>query len=205
MELLHGRLEDHRYRDWLTADVDRVFVNNFADVFGCRSACRSQVYTIDSKIAALFASLKSGSIMITMHPIDMIGLTRDRVLRHREKHGLNTPVSENASFFKMEELDLGPANETVSWSKGGGHQKMIKIYKYTRLEQPVDSGNSVFLCTNENDCELATNATPIPAVVNIGELCVMNFCQCKKDVVRTREKRKPSRRLLEALGENGNR
>lgn len=201
IQLKHGRIEDPEYRQWLTEGVDRVFVNNFADVFGSRSGCKSKTQTIDSKIAALFATMKPGSVMVTMHPIDALGHPRDKVMQHRHKHNLRTPCRGHASFFSLEEIKLGPANETVSWSANGKCKKTILVYKYTRLRQSDDGEGAVFLCTNHESCERSRNATPIPATALGEDGLVMNFCNCKYEAIRTRGKKKckPSQKVLEGL------
>lgn len=192
----HGRLEDPAYHHWL-ASSDRVFVNNFNEVFGSKSKCKSEV-TIDSRIAALFASMKPGSVLATMHPIgDLLGRAQDEVMELRNKHGMYSPYPENASFFKMEQCELGPANETVSWSHGGGNKNMIWVYKYTRLSQPgSEDGKGVFLCTNHQNCEHARAAKPIPATIKGEAGLLLKFCDCKFTAIGTRgrKNRRPNKK-----------
>lgn len=185
IELRHGRLEDPVYHEWLTARVHHVFVNNFADVFGERSAPKKTTITVDSRIAAMFATMKPGSVMVTMHPIDALGLTRDLVLDHRRKHNLKTPHTSLAAFFTLEKIELGPANETVSWSANGTCDHIIWVYKYTRLEQANEHKNSVFLCTNHR-CERAREAEAIPATIKGESGLIMNACDCNFEAIRTR-------------------
>jgi len=205
VDLKHGRLEDPAFREWLTS-ADRVFVNNYNDVFGSRSACKSGV-TIDSRIAALFAEMKPGSVLATMHPIaDLLKRDQDEVLELREKYGMDTPSPDLASFFKCEKIELGPANETVSWSQSGGNTETIWVWKYTRLEQPSGSknnnnnnnnnnGKGIFLCSYK-DCEHARAAAPIPAAIIEDSGLRLRQCKCNYAAISTRgrKNRKPSRR-----------
>lgn len=195
VELRHGRLENPAYHEWLTAHVHHVFVNNFADVFGHRSEPKKTTVTVDSRIAAMFASMKPGSIMVTLYQIDALGPCQAAVLGHRERHKLRTPEKAHASFFSMEKMELGPAKENVSWSALGGSTETIWVYKYTRLEQPnVQDAQPVFLCTNSKvgGCERSRNAEPIPATVNGKNGLLMNFCDCGYQMIQTRAQTKKS-------------
>lgn len=185
IELRHGRLENPAYHKWLTGRVHHVFVNNFADVFGERSAPKKTTITVDSRISAMFATMKPGSVMVTMHPMDALGLTRDTVLDHRQKHNLKTPHTSHAAFFELEKIELGPANKTVSWSANGTCDHTIWVYKYTRLEQANEHDDSVFLCTNHR-CERAREAEAIPATINGENGLIMNACDCNFQAIRTR-------------------
>lgn len=195
----HGRLEDPANHEWLTENVNHVFVNNFNDVFGLRSEPKKAVNgkaaaTLDSRIAAMFARMKPGSIMITLHPIDHLGLTRESAIDHREKHKMYTPEGTDASFYSAERINLGQQKDLVSWSEDGGCTDDVLIYKYTRLQQPLQGGEPVFLCTNEKKvrgqwlCDKAKNATPIPATVNGDNGLLMNSCKCNFVAIKTRAK-----------------
>ena len=192
VELTHGRLEDPAHHQWLTEKRNCVFVNNFADVFGTRSdpkkaTNQKRAITVDSRIAAMFAKMLPGSVMVTLHPIGDLGLTRENVLEHRSKHKLKTPVPSNASFFSMEKIELGMARDTVSWSENGGCNRTIWIYKYTRLKQ--SSQEAVFLCTNQRHCDRARNATPVRATANGENGLIMKCCDCKVEAIKTRSTR----------------
>lgn len=195
VELKHGRLEDPAFREWLIS-ADRVFVNNYNDVFGSKAKCKDEGVTIDARIAALFASMKPGSVLATMHEIGpLTKRSQQEVKEIRDKHGLDSSSSDNASFFTMKKYELGPANDTVSWSKDGGNTKKIEVYKYTRLSQPgSEDGTGVFLCTNP-DCEHARTANPIPAAAIGDNGLLLKFCDCKFTPIATRGRRgrKPSR------------
>jgi hypothetical protein len=185
--LKHGRIEDAALREWLT-DVDAVFVNNFHGVFNCRSGqkkCANRY--IDHYIAALFAQMKPGTVMVTMDEILQLGLPLSSINEKRKNRQLS--VSSNASFFSLEKMELGPANETVTWSENGGCRNMVQVYKYTRLAQDDDAQGAVILCANPG-CAHARNETPIPATkVEDGRL-VMNCCDCKIEPTNTRARRR---------------
>ena len=189
VELKLGRIEDPQHRDWLT-DVNAVFVNNFNEVFGSRSTFKDQ-RTIDDYIAALFAKMKPGTSMVTMEPIISLEQTQSEANAARRRNKL--AESTDASFYEVEKVELGPANECVSWSTEGGNIEPIYCHKYTRLEQENGTDGSVFLCTN-GSCKLAKAATPIPAfTVEEGSgLLVLNYCPgCKSSGRRKERKRKP--------------
>lgn len=166
-------------------------MNNYNDVFGSKSKCRNEGDTIDAKIAALFACMKPGSVLATMHEIDALAKrSQQEVVEFRQKHNLDSFCPENASFFEMEKHKLGPANETTSWSKGGGNSKMILVYKYTRVSQlGSEDGRGVFLCANPN-CAHARNADPIPAATNGDRGLQLSHCECNISPIATRGRKK---------------
>jgi hypothetical protein len=169
-----------------------VLVNNFADVMSSRSQPKRIGDTVDAKIAALFANMKPGAVMVTLAPIDDLGATNTEVLEERRKQGLVTPAASklNASFFEMEELDLGPTNKCVSWSQDGGKTDPLKVYKYTRLSQSDDSRKPVTLCAKRH-CKWAKDATTIPATKTLDNgALVMNWngCLCRGSFRKTRDR-----------------
>jgi hypothetical protein len=189
--LKHGRIEDPKHRDWLT-DVDAVFVNNFNEVFGRRSTYATK-RTIDDYIAALFAKMKPGSAMVTMEPIYSLDQTQNEANAARRRHKL--AESSDASFYEVEELELGLACESVSWSEGeatGAHEQLLYVHKYTRLAQEHSDEGAVFLCTNPT-CGHAKNAIPIPACIEDEKgLLVLNYCPgCKSSGRRKKRKNAP--------------
>jgi hypothetical protein len=106
--------------------------------------------------------MKEGAVLCTLSPLRSAvgcGLADANATRKRSKKS----ESENASFFELEEVPLGQANCSVSWSEGGSCYDMIKVYKYTRTRQS-SGGKSVFLCSNFSECEKARGAVPIDAV-----------------------------------------
>lgn len=184
VELKHGRIEDPAHRDWLT-DVDAVFVNNFNDVMSHRcEPSRRAMRSVDEYIAALFAHMKVGSVMVTLNPINYyLGQTQEQAQQDRRKWGYT--ANRNASFFTKEEIEIGFAHDVVSWSErssAGRHSRTISVYKYTRVEQEADAGyGPVFLCCDPGKkCRFALNDEPIPATIfdKDNRLVMMNTCPC---------------------------
>ena len=159
--------------------TDVGFVNNYNDVFGARSAANVGAMTLDQRVARLFAAMKPGSRMVTLHPLSALGTDRTRTNAMRAQRRL--PASANASFFDVETLVLEPkarpwtggaVEPVVSWGDGS-----IEIYLYTRCKQ--DAKFPCFLCF-DRDCEGARNPT---AAVNgpddpLNEVCV--YCNHRK-------------------------
>jgi hypothetical protein len=174
IHLKHGRLEDIEYREFLTQGVTRAYVNNFNGVFADRSSKGNQKWYLDDYVAGLFALMKPGTLMITLHPLNL-GPTRNEANDSRKKQGLSG--SDNASFYEVERILLGKACDTVKWTQMSGNRNNIYIYKHTRLEQ--ESEESVFLCCNPS-CKFAKDEVPISATaLNDEDRVVMNHCQCK--------------------------
>jgi len=187
----HGQLEVPEHREFLTnpTGITKAFVNNFNEVFSFRSAKANQTYYLDDYVAGLFAQMAPGSIMVTLHPVNL-GQPRSKAVELRRLHGLPTE-SLNISFFEAEKIDFLEANQVASWSMNGGNDKQIQVYKYTRLQQEKD-GISVFLCNNPA-CTAAQCGTPIPAIktiqVNGEERVVINYCEsCNESAMNLRAK-----------------
>ena len=150
-----------------------VFVNNFNEIFSARSV-REGDRTLDDRVAAVFAQMKPGSRMLTLHKLVALGMTRDEVndgRRSRRKR-----ESDDASFFTFSEHTLQPKprewlsglEDVVSWSR-----LPIQAYLYERTRQ--SETHALFLCTNPK-CEAGDR--PTAAVGDDGLLvdcCV--FCQ----------------------------
>jgi hypothetical protein len=151
IELLHGRLEVARNLEFLTSPgrVLKAFVNNYGGVFAEKSSLPRQLYHLDHFIAGLFAQMEPGSVLVTMHPLNL-GLPFQDAEKRRKMQGLSTG-SPNASFFEFEEIILGQMKDVVSWAKSNTDE--IKCYKYTRLPQESTEG-SVFKCCN-GECRVA--------------------------------------------------
>jgi hypothetical protein len=187
IQLRHGRLEDQTHREFLTKGVTRAYVNNFNGVFAERSSKSNQKYFLDDYVAGLFAMMKPGAVMVTLHPLSM-GPTMNEANEVRVKQGMKQ--SKYASFYDTDRVLLGKACDTVKWNQHSGNQKNIYIYKYERLEQSSDE--AVFLCCNPM-CEAAKNATPIPVkTINEEGRLVINYCSCK---VSTKSLRRQRRKL----------
>jgi hypothetical protein len=194
VEFERGRLEDPAHFEFLTnpGRVVKAFANNFGGVFAEKSAKASQMYYLDNFVSGLFAKMSPGSVMVTLHPLDL-GPSRTEANQSRQQHGLLESL--NASFYADEKILLGKANEVVSWSQFGSNVNDIFVHKYTRLEQETGDGSGVFLCCNPK-CEQATNSTPISATMTVivegEERVVMNHCKCKLSAKKLRIRKETS-------------
>jgi hypothetical protein len=168
LEFREGNLADAAHRDFLTHQVTASFVNNFNGVFAERSET-----TLDFFVAGLLALMAPGARMATLHPLPLQP-SKTTTNAHRLRNGL--AESDDASFYELEVLNLGPANRCVSWSEGNGNKKKIKVYLYTRVQQ--STAQSVVLCCNKG-CLNAQNAVPIAAVEINSDRPVLKTCDCK--------------------------
>jgi hypothetical protein len=187
IELIHGRLEDKNHRDFL-CKTDLSIVNNACGVFADRSATKEGEYTPDDYVAAIFANMEPGSVMITFYPIHrQLGLSLEGAQVMRNKHNM---VYDNLSllgFYKHEAFDLNKCGEKVStYGSSSRSTTPQRVYKYTRLHQGEQHLTSVFLCCNpfcrrakKNEVRMATK------VLDNGNM-VVNRCPCG-GVMATRE------------------
>jgi hypothetical protein len=145
IKLRRGRLEDPVHREFLSKDVTKAYLNNYNGVFAERSDMLPPF--LDAYNAALFAMMKPGAVMVTFHPLDL-GSPRSEINKHRKLKGLEE--SDDAGFFEMETIALGRANNSVKWCRKSGDTTVIKVYKYTRLDQPSykNKNVAVWMCTN---------------------------------------------------------
>lgn len=197
--LREGRLEDETHRVFLAnpeiagTGCVKALANNFNGVFADRCYTSKQVYFLDNYIAALFAEMKPGSMLVTLHPLLDLPLSFSGVTERRKRHNLKK-CDENASFYQVRKFIIGKANECVSWSAHGSNRHDITVYRYERLEQK--SNRAVFLCTNP-DCREAKRGIPIQATKKVtfdtisgNEVrVVINHCVCNNSgkVLRQRE------------------
>ena len=156
----------------LQADV--ALVNNAHDIFGTRSVDKNNgTPTLDTHIGGLFASMKPGSRMLTLHPLLCLGRSVSEENEHRRKCGL--PESMDASFFVWEKISLG--ENAVSWS-----HKNVFVYIYTRIHQSHPNQTSLFLCSNKK-CPFQSPTVAVDENGKLQDTCV--YCGTKR-VVRTR-------------------
>jgi hypothetical protein len=167
-------LQNPNVRNFLTRDGDRVIkalCNNFNGVFADKSAKNVHTYYLDDFVAGLFATMKEGSQLATMHPLTMTVPPLKQAQSTREKQ--NMAHVEQASFYTMNVVSLGPQNLVASWSYGGGCKKVVKVYVYTRV------GPSTFCCCDPR-CLKARDGIQLDATkqVNISgvEYHVLNSC-----------------------------
>jgi hypothetical protein len=82
--------------NWLVG-TNKVFVNNFGGVFAEQFETRpGKPFHLDHCVAGLFESMQEGSIMVTLHPLEL-GPTLEEANRQRVAKTLSTSL--NASFF----------------------------------------------------------------------------------------------------------
>ena len=176
-----GRLEDPQNLDFLAncngPKVVKAFANNFYGVFADRSAAGKEIYYLDHYIAGLFAEMKPGSVLITLHMLDL-PLSYSDASDRRKLHHLKCDA--DTSFYEMEKFDIGKANECVSWSAGGSNEHEITVYRYVRLQQK--SERAVFMCCNplcptaESHPVLATKKYTVSLPTGMEERTVINYC-----------------------------
>lgn len=187
VEFRRGELQDPNHRDFLTVGPNgeccKVFCNNFNGVFTFRSAKRTQMYYLDHFVAGLFALLRPGSALVTLHQLPFPVPCLDRANEIRKNHRL--PQRPDASFYKMEAISIGQAKDVVSWSYyGGGCTHEIIVYKYTRIKQEkAPSGKASFLCCN-GKCNCAIRGLWLPATMEVDQdgpskIVVTDECECK--------------------------
>jgi hypothetical protein len=197
VQFRHGKLEQPIHRKFLSecngSSSIKALANNFNGVFSDRSAKAKQKYYLDHFISGMFAEMKPGSILVTLHPLLDLPPPLSTVSETRERHKMAT--TRDASFYELEQCNIGKANLTVSWSHNGGNTDDVIVYRYTRLEQV--SKTAVFLCSNPH-CRKAIECIPIPAAKMISiqvdhqteERIVINHCDCNVSakVFRRRER-----------------
>jgi hypothetical protein len=176
VDLRHGSIQDVENRKFLVEEVTASFVNNFDGQFGHRSTDRNnQKWCLDDIIVGLFAQMKAGARMAVLDKLPMGCSSRSVANKYRKQRKL--PESDDASFYEMEESVLGKSCSAVSWSSGGGNDRPLKVYTYTRTDQ--STGRSVFLCNN-TDCVHGRSSQPVEATRMVGEgWVVMNNCECR--------------------------
>jgi hypothetical protein len=178
--LRKGCLEDRKCRKFICnpRKITKCFANNYNGVFGERTQLKNDLHSLDDYIAGLFCLMAPGSILVTLHPLSMVPprtTVNERRARHKQK------PSSSASFYEMEELELGEGRHVASWSEHGGNKNKIKCYKYTRVHQPNET-EAIFMCWNPY-CRIYKDGTRLSAskttyTVDSQERIVPNFCSC---------------------------
>ena len=145
VDFRHGKLEDPEQRDFIL-EGDKIFCNNFNDVFGCRSQHKVS-YSPNTYIAGLFCQMIQMAEMATLCQLDLPP-TKEKVNAHRVQHGL--PERDDASFFDMETFIDKGGDDKLSFTRNP-----FKIYKYTRITK-----ESQWYCWKPN---CPNSSTPIKA------------------------------------------
>ena len=163
----------------LPSQTSVLFFNLIAhDIFGTRSVERDDGSpTLDTHVACLFANMKPGTRMITLHPIYCLGRGVTEENQNREKRGLKASI--DASFFLHEKISIG--GDAVTWTC-----KEICVYVYTRVQQSDPNGCAMFLCDN---VKCPWQMSPTMAVGEDGmlqDVCI--YCDSKR-MIRTRQSR----------------
>ena len=194
MVLQNGSLEDAAHHAFLTDRVTHIFFDNWNGVF---SGERADAPNLERYVAALFAACPEGTILCTVSPLrSTLGcLPLAEANRVRNTKGL--AQSENASYYELEESDLGTISSVYSFSEGNNNTEMIRLYRYERTKQATTTaGKASFMCNNPL-CERAKRGDIIPAVDEIafqrteGEAVVVQACSCgvSERVLRKRKAR----------------
>ncbi len=181
VELRVGALQDEAHHEFLTCPEGPVksFCNNFNSSFADRAGCKEGMPTPDDHLARIFSCMQPGSILVTLHPLNLGPSVTEANQKREAAYLVQSPVS---SFFEVEVLSLGPANDVASWSEFGGCKREIKCYKYMRKRQPR-TRTAQFLCCNRS-CGMAEGPFPFLAVKKKGKKCLIdNACpKCNKSV-----------------------
>ena len=147
VRLEQGNLRSSDHRDFLTS-ADVIFVNNAEGIFAARNEDKSNLLSLDSHISYLFALSRPGTVLVTLHPLTMLGQPLSKANALRKKRGL--PEHPDASFFeyRQEIMKIG-RREGLSWAseRSKVDNKAADdfiIHFYTRTTQ--SSCTPFFLC-----------------------------------------------------------
>lgn len=134
VELLEGHIEDAAYLKFIF-EADFVFVNNYNGVFkkNTEQQSRKEGYAKhpDYHVAALFAQMKVGTVMVTMENITEIGRSQENIAEDLERRGEEVK-GKNLSFFNERSFEMD-IKQPFTWSSGS-HGK-YEVHVYTRLDQ----------------------------------------------------------------------
>ena len=196
VDFRHGKLEDPEQRNFIL-EGDKIFCNNFNDVFGCRSQHKVS-YSPNTYIAGLFCQMTHMAEMATLCRLDLPP-TKEKVNLHRVQHGL--PERDDASFFDMKTFVDKGGDDKLSFTRNP-----FKIYKYTRITR-----ESQWYCWKPS---CPNSSTPIKAwkyieLTRAGgrvEQRVVPVTDCDKCNARnkpSRDRTKTSRYGFDSDNENG--
>lgn len=168
VELKQGELQDPALRDWLLKGTDFVFVNNYEGTFR-----HGEGGNLDMHVAALFAGMKEGSVLVTMEPLMSACGALPLNTANEKRREKKLPESDQASYYKHKKIRIGRQREVVSWSEHSGCDNVLYGYCYERVGAPT------FLCNNP-DCETAISAQPIDAVqFDSNGVASIGVCECR--------------------------
>ncbi|KAL7574996.1 hypothetical protein ACA910_010814 [Epithemia clementina (nom. ined.)] len=189
VDLKNGELQSPDFRAFLTGDgrrVVKVFCNNFGNVMGSRAVNRPEDITLDDHIAGLFSAMREGSILATLGPLNFPVGPVENVNEERRLHGLQP--SQDASFYSMKTVSLGPQNECVSWSEDHGIVKDLNVYIYERI-----GPKSSFICSTRY-CSKAKSGIVQHAsrTMPCGGLLLKWCDECRSTIRSRREQNKTS-------------
>ena len=188
-----GSLDDAQHQEFLTKDVTHIFFDNWNGVF---SGERADAPKLERYVAALFAVCRPGTILCTVSPLrSTLGcLPLSETNRIRKQKGL--AVSDDASYYELQESDLGTISNVYSFSEGNNNQEMIRLYRYERTPQSSSTKVAVYMCNNPL-CKHAQRGDVIPAVdehvfrQTEGSAVVIQGCSCgvSERVLRNRKRK----------------
>ena len=178
--LRHGKLEEKEQRQFIT-EGDKVFCNNFNDVFGCRSTHKVG-FSPNNFISGLFCLMKYKAEMVTLCPL-VLPPSKNMVNQERLRNELN--ALDDASFFDVEVFNDDGGQDKLSFT-----EKPFEIFKYTRISE-----HAQWYCWT-NGCENST--TPIKAwreidIASAGkpqQLRVIPVLECDKCKARPKRERR---------------
>jgi hypothetical protein len=183
IKIRQGGLAEKAHREFLTADVDLLYCNNYNDVFGVRANNTGEVsYCPDDYIAGLLTQLAPGAKLVTLSEIRRLPPPLTEANEIRKSNGL--PEHEQASFYELKTVEDEGGEDKLTFT-----EMPYTIYIYTR------TGDATFLCDVAR-CAYAKNATPILAYTTIEEgnhderLVTVAECPCCATPRRARRKRK---------------
>jgi len=142
--IVQGDFTQKVHRQFVTCEGRRVvkaFVNNAHGVFGFRSA-KSGAPQLDDYVAALFAGMCHGSIMVTLEPLSCLGRSLSEENSFR-REVLKLEDHTDASFFECDRQSIGKC--AVTWG-----DNEVFVYVYKRVVQSQTGAS--FICSRKLCC-----------------------------------------------------